>query len=189
MIFVIDAISAEIISKKYYKSIYSFCYSNLFCDADGASEVTQEVFLFFQEQRETLEDTYIRAWLYKVARNKMGEYIRANKNRQKKFTELTEDSASISDAEIFVHLENDVNVEDEEILKQKEFVLKALSKRDRELYKKIYEEKKTYKEIAKELNIPLKTVGSRAFRLRKRITKRVNFTFTSIGQIIIKIMF
>lgn len=189
MIFVIDAISAEIITKKYYKEIYSYCYSNLFCNEDGASEVTQEVFLFFHEQREAIEDTYIRAWLYKVARNKMGEYIRASKSRQKKFAELTEDSASISDSEIFVHLENDINVSDEEILKQKEFVLKSLSQRDRELYKKIYEEKKTYKEIAKELNIPEKAVGSRAFRLRKKIRNRVNFTFTSIGQIIIKIMF
>ncbi len=185
----IDAITAEIITKKYYKEIYSYCYSNLFCNEDGASEVTQEVFLFFHEQREAIEDTYIRAWLYKVARNKMGEYIRANKNRQKKFAELTEDSASISDSEIFVHLENDVTVDDEEILKRKEFVLKALSQRDRELYEKIYVEKKTYKEIAKELNIPLKTVNSRAFRLRKKITNRVNFTFTSIGQIIIKFMF
>lgn len=119
----------------------------------------------------------------------MGEYIRASKSRQKKFAELTEDSASISDSEIFVHLENDINVSDEEILKQKEFVLKSLSQRDRELYKKIYEEKKTYKEIAKELNIPEKAVGSRAFRLRKKIRNRVNFTFTSIGQIIIRIMF
>ena len=189
MIFVIDAITAEIIAKKYYKQIYSFCYSNLFCDEHGASEVTQEVFLFFQEQRETLENTNIQAWLYKVARNKMGEYIRANKKNQKKFTELTEFSATVSDSEIFVHLENDINVNDEEILKRKEFVLKALSQKDRELYEKIYVEKKTYKEIAKELNIPLKTVNSRAFRLRKKITKRVNFTFTSIGQIIIKFMF
>ena len=79
MIFVIDAITAEIIAKKYYKQIYSFCYSSLFCDEDGASEVTQEVFLFFQERCEELENTNIQAWLYKVARNKMGEYIRANK--------------------------------------------------------------------------------------------------------------
>ena len=148
----IDAITAEIIAKKYYKQIYSFCYSNLFCDEYGASEVTQEVFLFFQEQRETLENTNIQAWLYKVAKNKMGEYIRANKKYQKKFAELTEFSATVSDSEIFVHIENDVNVDDEEILKRKEFVLKALSKRDRMLYKKIYVENKTYKEIAKELN-------------------------------------
>lgn len=185
----IDVISAEIIAKKYYKEIYSYCYSNLFYDKEEASEVTQEVFLFFQQQRETIDDTNIRAWLYKVARNKMGEYIRANKTRQKKFTELTEDSASISDTEIFVHLENDIRVSDKEILEKKEFVLKSLSQRDRELYKKIYEEKKTHKEIAKELNIPLKTVGTRAFRLRKKIANRVNFTFTSLGQIIIKIMF
>ncbi len=189
MIFVIDAISAEIITKKYYKAVYSFCFSNLFCDEDGASEVTQEVFKFFYEKREKLEDINIQAWLYGVANNKIKEYVRANKKLQKHFEELTENSASISDAEIFVHLENDVNIDDEEILKQKEFVLKALSKRDRELYEKIYVEKKSHKEIAEELNIPLKTVGSRAFRLRKRITKRVNFTFTSIGQLIIKIMF
>ena len=185
----IDAITAEIITKKYYKQIYSFCYSSLFCDEYGASEVTQEVFLFFQEQREELENTNIQAWLYKVAKNKMGEYIRANKKYQKKFAELTEFSATVSDSEIFVHIENDVNVDDEEILKRKEFVLKALSQKDRVLYEKIYVENKTYKEIAKELNIPLKTVNSRAFRLRKKITKRVNFTFTSIGQIIIKFMF
>ena len=185
----IDAITAEIIAKKYYKQIYSFCYSNLFCDEYGASEVTQEVFMFFQEQREALENTNIQAWLYKVARNKMLEYIRANKKYQKKFAELTEFSATVSDSEIFVHLENDINVTDKEIQKQKEFVLKSLSQRDRDLYEKIYIEKKTYKEIAKELNIPLKTVNTRAFRLRKKITNRVNFTFTSIGQIIIKFMF
>jgi RNA polymerase sigma factor (sigma-70 family) len=119
----------------------------------------------------------------------MGEYIRANKKYQKKFAELTEFSATVSDSEIFVHLENDINVNDEEILKRKEFVLRVLSQKDRELYEKIYIEKKTYKEIAKKLNIPLKTVSSRAFKLRKKITKRVDFTFTVIGQIIIKYMF
>lgn len=187
--FVIDAITAEILAKKYYKSVYSFCYSNLFCDEYGASEVTQEVFLFFQEKREELESVNILAWLYSVAKNKMSEYIRANEKYEKMFVELNEKIASVSDEEIFAYIENNVAVDDDIIEKQKEFILKSLSERDRELYKKIYVEKKTYKQIGEELNTPEKTVNSRSARLKLKIAKLISFTFTFAGQIIIKLMF
>lgn len=187
--FVIDAITAEILAKKYYKSVYSFCYSNLFCDEYGAYEVTQEVFLFFQESREELENKNIQAWLFSVAKNKMSEYIRATEKYEKTFVELNERLASVSDEEIFAYIENNVTVDDEIIEKQKDFILKALSERDRELYEKIYVEKKTYKQIGDELNIPEKTVNSRSARLKIKIARLISFTFTFIGQIIITLIF
>jgi hypothetical protein len=56
---VIDNIKAEIIAKKYYKDIYTYCYSYFDCTEDDAAEITQEVFLFFQEKHETLVEINI----------------------------------------------------------------------------------------------------------------------------------
>lgn len=50
---------------------------------ENAADVTQEVFLIFQEKYEGLEDDYIKAWLYKVADNKIKEQFRAIAKREK----------------------------------------------------------------------------------------------------------
>ena len=68
----ISAERAKEVADLYYDDVYHLCYSRLKNETD-ASDVTQEVFLFFQESCDELEDNYIKAWLYKVADNKIKE--------------------------------------------------------------------------------------------------------------------
>lgn len=70
------------IANLYYNDIYHLCLSRLKKE-ENAADVTQEVFLLFQEKYEGLEDEYIKAWLYKVANNKIKEQFRAIAKREK----------------------------------------------------------------------------------------------------------
>lgn len=184
----IDSITAEIIARKYYEDIYSYCLSYLCCDSDGASDVSQEVFLLFQEKCDTLENSNIKAWLYKTAKNKIHEHFRKIE-QSKKFVELDETMLTVSEDELFSALDDFFTVDDEEIEKYKTAVLKILSENERLLYNKVFIEKKKYKEIAEEMNISEKAVNLRTLRLRNKIKKTVNLMFTSAGQIIIGLFF
>ncbi len=184
----IDPIEAEIIAKKYYKDVYSYCFSYLDCDAEEASDITQDVFLFFQEKCEILEDINIQSWLYKVAKNKVKEHYRKLK-KEEKLLALEKSLANFSEEDIIPLFDEHFNINDEEIEKYKDIVLKGLTKREQELYTKIFIEKKKYKDIAEELNISVKAVNSRAMRLRIKIRRIVSLMFTSVGQFIIKIFF
>lgn len=188
VLYVIDAIEAEIIAKKYYKDVYSYCFSYFDCDAEEASDITQDVFLFFQEKCETLEDTNIRAWLYKVAKNKVREHFRKLK-KEEKLLALEKSMANVTEEDIIPLFDEHFNMKDEEILKYKDIVLKGLTKKEQLLYTKIFIEKKKYKEIAEELNITEKAVNSRALRLRVKIRNIVRLMFTSVGQFVIKMFF
>lgn len=184
----IDSITAEIIAEKYYKDIYSYCMSYLCCDDDGASDVTQEVFLLFQQKCDTLENVNIKSWLYRTAKNKIHEHYR-KLEQSKKFVDLDESALIVSEDELFALLDEFFEVDDEEIEKYKSAVLKTLSENERLLYNNIFIEKKKYKDIAEEMNISEKAVNLRALRLRNKIKRTVNLMFTSFGQIIICLFF
>ena len=179
---------AEAIAKENYNAVYRFCLSQLQLDEEAASEVTQEVFLLFLNKCDRLEETFIRAWLYKVTEYKAKEHF----SRIKKEERLVpidfdvEDPDQLPIAEI---LEACVSIKDEEIEKYKTIVLKGLSKSDQELYRLIYVEKKKHKEIAEELNLTESAVNSRAFRLNKRLDKIIRLMFTPLGCFIIRFFF
>ena len=73
---------ANEIANLYYNDIYHLCFSRLKSEEDAA-DVSQDVFLFFQENYNELEDDYIKAWLYSVANNKIKEQFRAIAKREK----------------------------------------------------------------------------------------------------------
>ena len=78
---------ANEIANLYYNDIYHLCLSRLKKE-ENAADVTQEVFLLFQEKYEGLEDEYIKAWLYKVANNKIKEQFRLlPREKKSSFTE------------------------------------------------------------------------------------------------------
>ena len=78
---------------------------------------------------------------------------------------------------------------DEELQKYINIILKALTPKERELYKMIFTEKKKYREIAEELNISEEAVTSRAVRMKRKIRTLIKLMFTSVGQLIIKLFF
>lgn len=184
----LDKKTINAIAVKYYDDVYRYCFSHLHCSKTAAEDLTQEVFLLLQQKSEKLEDKNIKSWLFKTSENKSYEYYRAVK-KDSVLVDLDNDAFSYDENEAFILFEECFPLSDEQIDKYKDIVLKSLTKKEQELYNKIYVEKKKYKEIAEELNTTEKAINLRAFRLRKKITTLAKLMLTTIGQFIIKIFF
>lgn len=184
----IDKKTAEAIAVKYYNDVYRYCLSHLSYNKNLAGDITQEVFLLFQQKCEDLEDINIKSWLIRTAENKTLEHFRATK-KDSVLIDIEDNGLSYDVDDAFSLFDECFPLGDEEIEKYKAIILKSLTKKEQELYNKIYIEKKKYKVIAEELNTTENAITLRAFRLRKKIKTLAKLMLTSVGQIIIKIFF
>ena len=182
----IDKKTAEAIAVKYYDDVYKFCFSHSGCNENDAADVTQEVFLIFQEKCDELEDKNIKAWLIKTAKHKLHEHFRALKEEDS-LIEFEDKSIIFDESEMQQLLDEYTPVNIEEIERCKELVLNGLTKKEQELYIQIFVEKKKHKEIAEELNTSEKAVTVRVHRLRKKIMTLVKVILSSVCQVFIKI--
>ena len=185
---VISSERAQEIAKEYYNDVYSFCYSNANFNKYDAEVLTQEVFLLFQEKCYELEDDHIKHWLMVVAKNKCKEYYR-KKKKDAAVLSLDEAAFELADTDILKMFEDNLPDNDEDTKKYIRILLKALTPKERELYHKIFVEKKTYKQIAEETDTNESTVATRALRLKNRIRLIIKLMFSSVGQFIIKVFF
>lgn len=184
----IDAVRAQEIAEKYYQQIFNFCLSTAQCNKYDAEVLTQDVFLLFKQKCDTLEDEHIDRWLTVVAKYKVNEYFK-KKKKSYSVISLDESLAEIEDRDIESMFEENFPDSDEELQKYINIILKALTPKERELYKMIFTEKKKYREIAEELNISEEAVTSRAVRMKRKIRTLIKLMFTSVGQLIIKLFF
>ena len=169
---------ANEIANLYYNDIYHFCLLRLKNEEDAA-DVTQEVFLLFQEKYENLEDNYIRAWLYKVASNKIKEQFRAIAKREK---EIIYGSVFVSQTstDILYEMEEDNKITPEELEEKKKFILSSLNEKELELFEMIYVKHLKYKELAEAFNISENTARTRVYRLKYKIKEKVAFAFMAV---------
>ena len=166
------------IANLYYNDIYHLCLSRL-KNEENAADVTQEVFLFFQEKHSELEDDYIKAWLYKVANNKIKEQFRAIAKREKELIYGTVFHSQTS-TDILYEMEEDNKVTSEELEEKKKSILSSLSKKELELFEMVYTKHMEYKELAKVFDISEHAVRARVYRLRLKIKERAAFIFMAI---------
>lgn len=171
------------IAEKDYEKIYLYCLSHSSLDENDAHDVTQEVFLLLQEKSNTLNNTNIEAWLYSVASYKMKEFYR-KKQRQQSYLSM-DDEFSI--AELIAVFDEYFPVTDDEIKDYIKLIIKTLTEKERVLFEKLFIEKKSYEQIAEELNITPNAVSLRAFRLRKKIKTEAAILLSVIGQLILKL--
>lgn len=186
----IEKSKAQEIAKEYYEDVYTYCLSYADCSESEAADITQEVFLIFQQKLDKLEDMNIRAWLLATAKNKVREHFRKNKKEQK-LVPLNPNEAPTEDMFIYIdrYFEGIDEVSDEYIEKCKELILKSLSQKEYVLYTKVFVEKKKYRQVAEEMNLTEKAVNLRVLRLKKKIKNLVSLSLTVIGQVIIKALF
>lgn len=166
------------IANLYYNDIYHLCLSRLKKE-ENAADVTQEVFLFFQEKYNELEDEYIKAWLYKVADNKIKEQFRAIAKREKELIYGTVFGSQTS-TDILYEMEEDNKVTPEELEEKKKSILSSLSEKELELFEMVYTKHMEYKELAKALDISEHAVRARVYRLRLKIKEKAAFIFMAI---------
>lgn len=166
------------IANLYYNDIYHLCLSRLKKE-ENAADVTQEVFLFFQEKYNELEDDYIKAWLYKVADNKIKEQFRAIAKREKELIYGTVFGSQTS-TDILYEMEEDNKVTPEELEQKKKSILSSLSEKELELFEMVYTKQMEYKELAKAFNVSEHAVRARVYRLRLKIKEKAAFIFMAI---------
>lgn len=181
----ISAERAKEIADLYYDDIYHLCYSRLKKEQESA-DVTQEVFLFFQENCNELEDNYIKAWLYKVADNKIKEEFRSIAKREKELIFGTVFGSQTS-ADILYEMEEDNKITDEELEEKKQGILSSLSEKELELFEMVYTKRMEYAELAKALDTTEHAVRSRVYRLRLKIKDKAAFVFMALLLLFMKL--
>ena len=174
----ISAERAAEVANLYYDDVYRLCLSRLKKE-ENAADVTQDVFLFFQEKYNELEDDHIKAWLYKVADNKIKEQFRAIAKREKELIYGTVFGSQTS-TDILYEMEEDNKVTPEELEEKKKSILSSLSEKELELFEMVYTKHMEYKELAKAFNISEHAVRARVYRLRLKIKEKAAFVFMAI---------
>ena len=169
---------AKQIAILYYNDIYHLCYLRL-QNEEEAADVTQDVFLLFQEKYESLEDDHLKAWLYAVANNKIKEQFRAIAKREKELIFGT-DFMSKETTEILYDVEEENKVSNEEIELKKESIISSLNEKEFELFEMFYTKHMKYKEIAEILKTSENSVRTKVYRLRNKIKEHTSFIFMAI---------
>ncbi len=181
----ISAERVKEVADLYYDDIYNLCRLRLKND-DEASEVVQEVFLFFQKNYSELEDSFIKAWLYKVADNKIKEQFRSIAKREKELIFGAVFGAKSSE-DILYEMEEDSRITDEEIEEKKQGILDSLSEKELELFELFYTKRMEYAELAKVYNTTEHAVRSRVYRLRLKIKEKTALVFMAILLLFMKL--
>ncbi len=155
----------------YYKPLCRFL--NLYTqDIEVIEDVIQEIFLKLWENKDSIEITYIKTYLFRAAKNKVLNHLRNEENRhyllENWFNQQIEDSKhkECFDLDTLTDLVN--RAIDQLPSKCKEIFL--LSRR----------EQLSYKQIAEKLNISIKTVETQisiALRRIKDILSSSTFAF------------
>ncbi len=173
------------VANLYYDDVYHLCLSRLKKE-ENAYDVTQEVFLFFQEKYNELDDDYIKAWLYKVADNKIKEQFRAIAKREKELIFGTVFGTQTS-TDILYEMEEDNKITPEEIEEKKNGILSSLNDKELELFEMVYTKHMEYEELAKAFDVSEHAVRSRVYRLRLKIKERASFIFMAILLLFMKL--
>lgn len=164
------SLSAERIAEEYYHDIYKFCCSR--CrNADAAQDITQETFLLFMNEIDNLSDTNIRSWLFTVANNKLHEHFRKIKVENNFVCADDIDISSLDDVE---YNEADVETMFDDVQKK---ILNILTDKEKELFIKLYIEKKEVSLIVKELDITYDNFRTRKSRLKRKVTQTVKHLY------------
>lgn len=161
--------------EKYRGPIFTYV-NRLVRDEATAEDIAQETFVRLYRELDRIRDQTASAWLYRVARNLVTDYIR--KKRPVTFTVLRgkavgddEDSPGLQ----FEHpgrgpVGTTTNNELRELIEE---TLKAMSPKFRDVLELVDIQKLTHEEASAVLECSVKTVSARLARAREFFTNRI----------------
>lgn len=150
----------------YFEALHRYAYTIL-KDSEEARDVVQSVFiqLWHKRQDQGVRQS-IRAYLYSATHNKCLNRLRDNKTRQKHHT--------MAAARDTGQVETGQDIEAKDLKNEILQVINTLPDKCREIFYKSRFEEKTYAEIARELQVSVKTVET-------QMTKALRIVRTSIA--------
>lgn len=143
---------------RYYPLLFGIARSYL-DDAASAGDVVQDVFLKLFKQRETLEVTHVKSYLFQMTKNRCMDVHRGEKPKE-----------SLGEAEEIEASElSDSHLEARQTGAKLKDLIKALSPQCRTVFLLVRFENLKYKEVAELLNISNKTVENHMGRALKAL--------------------
>ena len=162
----------EAICNAYYNDVFRFCLYKT-GEREAAAELTQETFLLLQQKAPALEDTAVKAWLYRTAQNLSLAFHREKRKRLSSEIDL---DAAERQLEARIEMIREAEIEEETLLEIGTAILRSLSQEDQSLYRMRYRLNMKYTEIAAALGISENTAQVRAFRMRARVLQMIRET-------------
>ena len=155
--------SFDEIARKYYRSIFNYCFVQLGKNKAPAEDCTQEVFMTLFKKIDTLEDLeQIRPWLYQTASFVVKNYVKVNTKKQ---TENIDD------------YENTLTSPDDSFSKiEGNEILELLEEDDRDFADKYYIQQIPVKNLAKIFGISETAVYKRASRIKIKLSKKLKIS-------------
>lgn len=157
---------------KYERALY-FHILKMIKDKEQVEDLVQETFVKAFDNLNTYSTNYaFSTWLYRIATNHTIDYLRKKKLK----TLSIDEPMRTKDGEMDMQLEDESAGTDRDIIrKQRQKIVQNAIKNLPEKYRKVIEmrhmEEKSYKEIARVLDLPLGTVKAHIFRARELLYK------------------
>lgn len=167
-----DQDAFEQLFRKYYELLC--CYATgILEDREQAEDVVQDIFIYFWENRETIDlKNSLRAYLYTAVRHRALKVLQKKTMEQKHNSSLTEFVEYI--------LSTDYTLEEEKAIGQIKEVMAQLPEQCLRVFLMSSLEQKKYVVIAKELDISVNTVKThitKAYRLiRQGLKEKLSMT-------------
>lgn len=136
---------------EYFEALHRYAYT-LLNDGEEAKDVVQQIFMHLWEKKETLTITQsVRAYLYTTTHNHCLNRIKSRQTRQRHYHQF-------ASGQEYATLDNEEQLSVRALKQEVLSAMNTLPDKCREVFYKSRFEEKTYPEIAKELDISVKTV-------------------------------
>ncbi len=160
---------AESLWREHEPYIRKFCEYKLQSLPDYTDDCIQEVFLVLLKALEDgKEITYPKAYLTKIALNKINDIYKTEEKKRKTVVSL--DDVNESTGFDFSLTEE---ISEEETEKHLEKILSTLTDSEKKLIEDFYIKKIRQKELAKQMNISESALRQQVFRLKRKIIKEI----------------
>jgi RNA polymerase sigma-70 factor (ECF subfamily) len=159
-----DPAASDRIFDDYYNKVYTFCLKN-FRNKEDAEEAVQEVFFRLWRDREKLKDLKdIEGWIFSLCLNIIRNHFRRLAVEQKHLRNISEDFKGRNHSTL-------PDVEFHDLLHRAEGLLDNLPLRQRTIFLLSTREQLSNREIAKRLNISIRTVDNQLSRAKTYLRK------------------
>lgn len=148
----IDKTEFKTIFERYFDSIRLYIFYKI-SDADAASDMAQDVFVTVWEKRQRLQESNIKALLYRMAAGHVVDHYR-HADRQADFRRYVSSGSYLCNG-------TDEQVALGEAMERYATALQRMTPRQREVFMMSREEQFTYTEIAARLGLSSKAVEKR----------------------------
>jgi len=147
-----------------YKNYVFAIILNFIKDYGEAENVAQEVFLQIYTSLPTYDNDNFKAWISKIAANKSIDWIRRKKTKFRE--EAVENTMDLIDSTASDKNNPEISIVDKERKEVLTIALNNMPEIYRVVIEKFYFQEKSYEMIAKEEDVPIKTIASRLYRAK-----------------------